>query len=66
MIYHEYSYIFSIPEVCEKAKGFPAENFGTVRQNKIDKKSWYSQYPKHFWYQNPSETQNGSPKNVFG
>ena len=49
-----------------KAKGSPAKKFGTERQNKIDRKSWFSQYPNYFWYQNPSETQKGSLKNISG
>ena len=46
--------------------GSSVKSFGTVRQKIIDKKSWYSFYPKKFWYQNLSETQKGSPMNIFG
>ena len=37
MINPSYAWIFSIPEICETLKGYPAKTFGTVRQKKSTK-----------------------------
>ena len=49
----------------EKHWGAPPQNVSVLWEKKMAM-TWYSYYPKNSWYQNISETQNGSPKYNFG